>query len=124
MNTIAWACIVVAAALALFAMQPGPARAETCDVAGTASYYGKAHHGRLQANGKPFNMHAMTAAMWGVPFGTKYRVTHNGKSVVVTISDRGPAKRLNRLIDLSYAAAKKLGMIDAGLARVCLERLG
>ena len=90
---------------------------------GTASFYAHAHHGRTMANGEKFNMHAMTAAMWGVPFGTKYRVTHNDKSVVVTITDRGPAKRLNRIIDLSYAAAKKLGFINAGLAKVCLTRL-
>jgi rare lipoprotein A len=75
------------------------------------------------ANGKPFNMHAMTAAMWGPKFGTRYRVTSGGKSVVVTITDRGPAKRLNRIIDLSYAAAKQLGMIRAGTASVCLTRL-
>jgi rare lipoprotein A len=92
-------------------------------VCGTASYYAHAHHGRTMANGRPFNMHAMTAAMWGPKFGTKYRVTSGGKSVVVTITDRGPAKRLNRIIDLSYAAAKQLGMIRAGTARVCLTKL-
>jgi rare lipoprotein A len=98
-----------------------PAHAETrC---GVASYYAHAHHGRTMANGKPFNMHAMTAAMWGPKFGTRYRVTSGGKSVVVTITDRGPAKRLNRIIDLSYAAAKQLGMIRAGTASVCLTRL-
>ena len=94
--------------------------AERC---GDASWYGPKHHGRLMANGKPFNMHAMTAAMWDVPLGSKFRVTRGSKSVVVTITDRGPARRLNRVIDLSRAAAAKLGMIDAGVAKVCLERL-
>ncbi len=99
-----------------------PARGanETC---GTASFYAHQHHGRTMANGQPFNMHAMTAAMWDAPFGTRYRVTYRGKSVVVVISDRGPAKRLGRIIDLSYAAAKQLGMVSAGVGRVCLERV-
>ena len=94
--------------------------AERC---GDASWYGAQHHGRTMANGKPFNMHAMTAAMWDVPFGTEYRVTYKGRSVVVTIRDRGPARRLGRIIDLSYAAAKQLGMIREGVGRVCLTRL-
>jgi rare lipoprotein A len=122
MNRLAWACIIVAAALALVAMQPGPAvSAERCGL--TASYYGKAHHGRTQANGQPFNMHAMTAAMWGVPFGARYRVTHKGKSVVVKVTDRGPAKHLGRAIDLSQAAFAKLAPLRRGLIPVCIERL-
>lgn len=99
-----------------------PARAGG-PICGEASYYGSAHHGKRMANGQPFNMRAMTAAMWDVPFGTKFRVTHEGRSVVVTITDRGPARRLNRIIDLSRAAAAKLGMIHAGTGRVCVERL-
>jgi rare lipoprotein A len=121
MNRLAWACIIVAAALALFAMQPGPA--EAGQVCGTASFYGAGHHGRPMANGRPFNMHALTAAMWGVPFGTKYRVTHKGKSVVVTITDRGPAKRLKRAIDLSQAAFAKIAPLNKGVIPVCMERL-
>lgn len=107
-------------AILIWAWSTVQVRAETC---GVASYYAHAHHGRTMANGKPFNMHAMTAAMWDVPFGAKYRVTHKGKSVTVTITDRGPARRLGRKIDLSYAAAKKLGMIQRGVATVCLTRL-
>lgn len=121
MNRAAVACLIVAAALALVAMQPGPAlSAERC---GVASFYSTAHHGKKMANGKRFNMYAMTAAMWGVPFGTKYRVTYKDKTVTVTITDRGSAKRLGRVIDLSYQAAKRLGMLQAGLGRVCLTRL-
>jgi len=74
------------------------------------------------ANGKPFNMHAMTAAHPSWRFGTKVRVTYRGKSVVVTITDRGPYAG-GRCIDLSYGAAKALGMIRAGVGNVSLERL-
>ena len=113
-----WALLGAGLLVLLYAV---PARAG--EVCGKASWYGSAHHGRTMANGKPFNMHAMTAAMWDVPLGSKFRVTRGGKSVVVTITDRGPARRLHRVIDLSRAAAAKLGMIDAGVARVCLSRI-
>lgn len=114
------ALLLGAAALMLLVYaSAGAVAAERC---GTASYYGAAHHGRTMANGQPFDMHAMTAAMWDVPFGSKFRVTYGVRSVVVTITDRGPAKRLGRIIDLSKAAASQLGMIDAGVGRVCLER--
>lgn len=113
-----WALLGAGLLVLLYAV---PARAG--EVCGKASWYGAAHHGRTMANGHPFNQHAMTAAMWDVPLGSKFRVTRGGKSVVVTISDRGPARRLNRVIDLSRAAAAKLGMIDAGVAKVCLSRL-
>ncbi len=114
------ALILGVLAILMFAWSAVPARAETC---GVASFYAHAHHGKKMANGQRFNMYAMTAAMWDVPFGAKYRVTYKGKSVVVTITDRGPARRLNRIIDLSYGAARKIGMLNAGLGRVCLTRL-
>ena len=97
--------------------------AHAAQICGEASFYAEDHHGKTMANGEPFNMHALTAAMWDVPFGTKYRVTSGSKSVIVTITDRGPARRLNRVIDLSKAAAAKLGMLQAGVADVCLARL-
>ena len=97
--------------------------AHAAQICGEASFYAEGHHGKTMANGRPFNMNAMTAAMWDVPFGTKYRVTSGSKSVIVTITDRGPARRLNRVIDLSKAAAAKLGMLQAGVADVCLARL-
>ena len=89
---------------------------------GVASYYGKRFHGRRTANGERFNMNAMTAAHKKLPFGTRVRVTNaaNGKSVVVRINDRGPFIR-GRTIDLSRAAASKIGMISRGHARVKLE---
>lgn len=107
------------AVLAIACASCAPALAETCK----ASWYGDAHHGRTMANGKPFDMHAMTAAHRNWPFGTKVRVTFKGRSVVVTITDRGPAARTGRCIDLSKAAAEHLGMIRSGVGAVSITRL-
>ncbi|MBO0904479.1 septal ring lytic transglycosylase RlpA family protein [Jiella sonneratiae] len=92
--------------------------------AGSASYYGKRFHGRRTANGERFNMNAMTAAHKSLPFGTKVRVTNrrNGKSVVVRINDRGPYAH-GRVIDLSRAAASRIGMLSSGTAPVKLDIL-
>lgn len=90
-----------------------------------ASYYGSDYHGRVTASGERFDMNAMTAAHRSLPFGTRVRVTNleNGKSVVVRINDRGPFVR-GRVIDLSRAAAKKIGLTeDAGLVPVKVEVL-
>lgn len=89
---------------------------------GLASWYGPDFHGKPTASGEIFNMYAYTAAHRKLPFGTLVRVTnlYNGKSVVVRINDRGPFKR-KRIIDLSYAAAKKIGMVEAGVVRVRIE---
>lgn len=86
---------------------------------GRASWYGKAHHGKLTASGERFDMNALTAAHRTLPFGTIVRVTDlkSGKSVNVKINDRGPF-RSDRIIDLSYEAAKRLGMVARGTARV------
>ena len=91
---------------------------------GTASYYGKAHHGKRTASGERFNQNALTAAHRTLAFGTRVRVTNldNGRSVVVRINDRGPHTR-GRLIDLSRAAAEKIGMIRSGTARVRVQGL-
>jgi len=91
---------------------------------GTASYYGTAFHGKKTASGERFNMHALTAAHPTLPFGVRVRVTNldNGKSVVVRINDRGPFKK-GRIIDLSHGAAREIGMIGTGTARVRLEVL-
>jgi len=92
---------------------------------GIASYYAHAHHGRCTASGEVFDMGEMTASHRTLPFGTRVRVTNlaNGRKVVVRINDRGPYKR-KRIIDLSYAAARELGMVGAGTARVRLEMVG
>ena len=91
---------------------------------GIASYYGKAFHGRKTASGDVFNMHALTAAHKTLPLNSLVRVTNldNGLSVIVRITDRGPYHG-NRLIDLSYGAAKKLGMVRKGTAKVELTRI-
>ena len=90
---------------------------------GMASYYGKKFHGRRTASGERFNMHAMTAAHPSLAFGTKVLVKNlkNGKTVKVRINDRGPFVK-GRIIDLSYAAARKLDMLSAGVVRVRLSQ--
>ena len=89
---------------------------------GVASWYGKKYHGRPTASGEKFNMHKLTAAHRSLPLGLTAKVTHlaSGRSIKVRINDRGPFVD-GRVIDLSYGAAKKLGMVDAGLARVRIE---
>jgi len=106
------------AVLAILCASCQPALAETC----RASWYGAAHHGRTMANGKPFDMHRLTAAHRSWPFGTPVRVTYGGKSVVVTITDRGPYAG-GRCIDLSRAAAAQIGMTRAGVGTVTINRL-
>lgn len=87
-----------------------------------ASYYG---HGeklsRHTASGEYFNPHGLTAAHRTLPFGTHLRVSYRGRSVVVRVNDRGPAKSTGRSLDLSYGAARALGM--SGSASVNIERL-
>jgi rare lipoprotein A len=89
---------------------------------GTASWYGAQHQGRKMANGQRFDRHKLTAASWYFPLGTAIRVVNvkNGESVVVTITDRGPNLRLNRILDLSEAAAERLGYVEEGLTPVFL----
>jgi rare lipoprotein A len=89
---------------------------------GTASWYGKKFHGQKTSSGEVYDMYAMSAAHRTLPIPSYARVTNiaNGKSVVVRINDRGPFHS-NRIIDLSYAAAYKLGYIQAGSATVDVE---
>lgn len=91
---------------------------------GSASWYGPRFHGRKTASGERFNMYGMTAAHRYLPLGTKVRVTNmdTGKSIVVKVNDRGPYHG-NRILDLSKAAARSLGMIKSGTCKVKLERL-
>lgn len=91
---------------------------------GVASWYGEAFHGRPTSSGEPFDMHALTAAHPTLPLPTYAEVTHlrNGRQVVVRINDRGPFAK-NRLIDLSYAAAQALDMVEAGTAPVEVRAL-
>jgi rare lipoprotein A len=86
---------------------------------GIASWYGRKYHGRMTANGERYDMHALTAAHRTLPFGVVVEVTNleNRREIRVRINDRGPFVD-DRIIDLSYAAARELGMLESGLARV------
>jgi rare lipoprotein A len=86
---------------------------------GMASFYGN-ESGSRTASGQRFNQGAMTAAHRSLPFGTKLRVTHAGRSVVVTINDRGPFIR-GRVLDLSKGAASAIGLTSRGVGRVVAE---
>lgn len=89
-----------------------------------ASWYGAEFHGRRAADGSRFDINKLTAAHRSWRLGTKLRVTNprNGRSVVVEVTDRGPFVR-GRELDLSYAAARELGMVRSGVARVHVEVL-
>jgi len=114
--SFAWGC-------ALFRREPVPPRIKRVEV-GLASWYGEPFHGRKTASGEVYDMYQLTAAHKTLPLGTSVIVTHvnNGKSVEVTINDRGPFVR-GRIIDLSYAAAKALEMVKEGVAKVRVEVL-
>jgi rare lipoprotein A len=86
---------------------------------GMASFYGN-ESGSRTASGQRFNQNALTCAHRSLPFGTKLRVTHGGRSVVVTVNDRGPFVR-GRVLDLSTAAARAVGIVGAGVGRVTAE---
>jgi rare lipoprotein A len=86
---------------------------------GVASFYGN-ESGSQTASGQRFNENAMTCAHRSLPFGTKLRVTHGGQSVVVTVNDRGPFIK-GRVLDLSTAAARAVGLTSAGVGQVSAE---
>ena len=91
---------------------------------GTASWYGGSFHGRMTANGETYNMYELTAAHKTLPFGTLLRVTNlsNQKKMFVRVNDRGPFIP-GRILDLSYGAARELGMVESGIKRVKIEIL-
>jgi rare lipoprotein A len=103
---------------------PGAERAPARGEVGIASFYGRRFHGKRTASGARYDMRALTCAHRSAPFGTRLRVTdlETGRSVVVTVTDRGPFAR-GRVVDLSLAAARQLGMVERGLAKVRVERL-
>ncbi len=96
----------------------------TYKVQGRASWYGKKFHGNGTSNGERYDMYAMTAAHTTLPIPSYVRVTRvsNGKSVVLRVNDRGPFHS-DRIIDLSYVAAYKLGMLGPGSSEVIVERI-
>ena len=89
---------------------------------GVASYYADKYHGRPTASGEIYDMNGISAAHPSLPLGTVVKVTNleNGRSVTVPINDRGPFKK-KRIIDLSLGAARVIGMVDKGTARVRVE---
>ena len=105
--------------------RPEPARYDADGLEhGMATWYGERHQGGPTASGERFDMRAMTAAHKTLPMQTRVRVTNlkNGRQVVVRINDRGPYAR-GRIIDVSKAAARELGMIDDGVVPVTVEIL-
>lgn len=110
--------IAGAAVVAAFLLTLGNLKAQE----GRASWY---HEGRGTANGERFHPDGLTAAHRSLPFGTMVRVTNrsNGRSVVVRVNDRGPAKWTHRSIDLSRGAARALGMIRSGVAPVSVQTI-
>ncbi|MBN2325578.1 MAG: septal ring lytic transglycosylase RlpA family protein [Candidatus Omnitrophica bacterium] len=91
---------------------------------GQASWYGRKFHGKRTASGEKYSMYAMTAAHPTLPFDTKVKITNldNGKTAYVRINDRGPFVK-GRIIDVSRAAARKLGFELKGIAQVKIETL-
>lgn len=95
------------------------------DEVGMASWYGKDFHGKKTASGRVYNMYGLSAAHKTLPLGTKVRVTNlaNNRSTILTIDDRGPFVR-GRILDLSYGAAKRLGTLERGVAKVRISAIG
>jgi rare lipoprotein A len=99
---------------------PGPGWVET----GTASWYGEDFHGKPTASGEKYDMYGCSAAHKTIPLGSRVRVINleNGKEIIVPVNDRGPFVGA-RIIDMSYGAAQRLGMVEEGLAKVRIEVL-
>jgi len=92
------------------------------DEEGIASYYSDVFQGKKTASGSVYDRNKLTGAHKKIPFGTQVKITDlkNNKSVIVTITDRGPHSK-KRMVDLSYAAAKEIDLIKAGISKVKLE---
>jgi rare lipoprotein A len=127
------AALLTLSLMALGSLVPGDAIARSARAralkakheSGWASFYGREFYHRKTASGERFDPNELTAAHRTLPFGTRVRVTNldNGKRIVVRINDRGPFRK-GRVLDVSPAAARKLGFAAAGLAHVRLDVLG
>lgn len=111
--------VVIVLAVAFLFASPR-VRAAEC---GKASFYAEAHQGRTMANGRPFNMRAMTTASNSHPLGSVLRVTSGKRSVVVTVTDRGGFAKYGRLLDMSKASFAKLAPPSRGVIVVCATRI-
>ena len=100
------------------------ARVDGSGMTGQASWYGHPHHGKPTSSGDIYDMNRLTAAHRTLPLGTRVLVTNldNGRTVEVLINDRGPFRR-GRILDLSYAAARRLGAVGEGVVPVTLKIL-
>lgn len=120
-SIIAVIMLTAAAPVAAQDAAPAPATSGSATVlaSGMASYYGDAHAGNRTASGERFDPDGMTAAHRTLPFGTRLRVTDpsTGRSVIVRVNDRGPFHK-SRILDLSEAAARELGIVRRGRAQV------
>ncbi|HYF22809.1 MAG TPA: septal ring lytic transglycosylase RlpA family protein [Caulobacteraceae bacterium] len=118
-------CAILTLALASGFASQAAAQSKPFAKTGAASWYGQAFQGRKTASGERFDMREMTAAHRTLPFGTRLEVTNlaNGRTVVVRVNDRGPFSG-GRILDLSHAAAEKLGFVDQGAAKVAVRLLG
>ena len=119
-------CALTAACASSRATRPHAAPPEPgTRIVGLASWYGQRHQGHATASGETYDVNKLTAAHRTMPFGTRLRVTNveNGRSVVVRVNDRGPWKE-NRVLDVSLAAARALGMVGDGVTRVEIVVLG
>ena len=114
--------LIIIIAVAFFLKEAGPS---SVIIKGNASWYSQNDQGILltTANMERFDDSQLTCAMWDLPFNTILKVTNleNGKSVIVRVNDRGPARRLNRSIDLTKAAFARICDLEKGLAEVSIE---
>jgi rare lipoprotein A len=108
------ACIIAALMAAV------PSHAYARSVACSASYYGRHENGHRTADGEKFNENALTAASRWIPFGTVITVKHGNRSIRLRINDRGPAKWTHRCLDVTTRAARALGFVAQGTARVII----
>ena len=120
MNTKPLFTTLILAATTLLPLSKADAQTTT----GKASFYSKRSTGSRTASGERLHHDSLTCAHRTYPFGTRLKVTHqgNGKSVIVRVTDRGPFVR-GRIIDLSWGAARELGMLSQGIAQVTVEVL-
>jgi rare lipoprotein A len=117
----AWALLLTTSLLAILLTSCGGSKSAFTQ-SGQGSYYADKFNGRPTASGTPYRPRKLTAAHNTLPFGTKIRVTNTrtGRSVKVVVNDRGPHTK-GRIVDVSKRAARKLGLIDAGVIPVQLK---
>lgn len=117
---LAW----IVGALIILMLLLATAKGETVTMIGIASWYGEGEKlNKYTASGEVFDQEALVCAIWDIPFGTYLRVTNleNSYSVLVRVNDRGPAKRLGRLVDLTRRAFSELAPLEKGLIKVEVE---